>query len=84
MENNTQKPIMMEINDFKKSIVDAINTAGMPMAIVTMILREVLAQCSEIEKQQYDVAVQQYAATQKDEGAVEKVSGEVVDEKVTE
>ena len=33
----------------------------MPMAIVNMILREVLVQCTEIESQQYKSAAQQYS-----------------------
>lgn len=62
MENTTiQKPIMIEMNEFKESIARLINESAMPMAIVNMILREVLVQCTEIESQQYKTAAQQYS-----------------------
>lgn len=63
MENTTtiQKPIMIEMNEFKESLARLINDSAMPMAIVNMILREVLVQCTEIESQQYKAAAQQYS-----------------------
>ena len=74
MEN---KPIMITMNEFKESIVNTINESQMPMAIVNLLLKDIILQCNEIEKQQYKTAVQQY--TQKTTESVEKVDGEVVD-----
>lgn len=74
MEN---KPIMITMNEFKQEIIDIINKTTMPMAIVNLLLKDIVLQCNEIEKQQYDTAVQQYP--QKITESVEKVDGEVVD-----
>ena len=71
------KPIMIAMNEFKESIVNTINNSNMPMAIVNLLLKDILLQCTEIEKQQYETAVQQY--TQQTTESVEKVNGEVVD-----
>ena len=75
MEN---KPIMIVMNEFKQEVVDAINKSNMPMAIVNLLLKDILSQCTELEKQQYEATVQQY--TQQTTESVEKVDGEVVDE----
>lgn len=74
MEN---KPIMIAMNEFKQEIIDIINKTTMPMAIVNLLLKDVVLQCNEIEKQQYDTALHQY--TQQTTESVEKVDGEVVD-----
>ena len=74
MEN---KPIMITMNEFKESIVNTINESQMPMAIVNLLLKDIILQCNEIEKQQYETAVQQY--TKQATESVEKVDGEVVD-----
>lgn len=74
MEN---KPIMITMNEFKESIVNTINESQMPMAIVNLLLKDIILQCNEIEKQQYETAVQQY--TKQTTESVEKVDGEVVD-----
>ena len=74
MEN---KPIMITMNEFKESIVNTINNSNMPMAIVNLLLKDILLQCTEVEKQQYETAVQQY--TKQTTESVEKVDGEVVD-----
>ena len=71
------KPIMIAMNEFKESIVNTINNSNMPMAIVNLLLKDILLQCTEVEKQQYETAVQQY--TQQTTESVEKVDGEVVD-----
>ena len=71
------KPIMIAMNEFKESIVNTINNSNMPMAIVNLLLKDILLQCTEVEKQQYETAVQQY--TQQTTESVEKVNGEVVD-----
>ena len=75
MEN---KPIMITMNEFKDSIVNTINNSNMPMAIVNLLLKDILLQCTEVEKQQYETAVQQYTQQTTTE-SVEKVDGEVVD-----
>ena len=75
MEN---KPIMITMNEFKESIVNTINNSNMPMAIVNLLLKDILLQCTEVEKQQYETAVQQYTQHTTTE-SVEKVDGEVVD-----
>lgn len=75
MEN---KPIMITMNEFKESIVNTINNSNMPMAIVNLLLKDILLQCTEVEKQQYETAVQQYTQQTTTE-SVEKVDGEVVD-----
>ena len=75
MEN---KPIMIAMNEFKESIVNTINNSNMPMAIVNLLLKDILLQCTEVEKQQYETAVQQYTQQTTTE-SVEKVDGEVVD-----
>ena len=72
------KPIMIAINEFKESIVNTINNSNMPMAIVNLLLKDILLQCTEVEKQQYETAVQQYTQQTTTE-SVEKVDGEVVD-----
>lgn len=71
------KPIMIAMNEFKESIVNTINNSNMPMAIVNLLLKDILLQCTEVEKQQYETAVQQY--TKQTTESVEKVDGEVVD-----
>ena len=71
------KPIMIAMNEFKESIVNTINNSNMPMAIVNLLLKDILLQCTEVEKQQYETAVQQY--TNQTTESVEKVNGEVVD-----
>ena len=75
MEN---KPIMITMNEFKESIVNTINNSNMPMAIVNLLLKDILLQCTEVEKQQYETAVQQYTQQTTTE-SVEKVDSEVVD-----
>ena len=75
MEN---KPIMITMNEFKESIVNTINNSNMPMSIVNLLLKDILLQCTEVEKQQYETAVQQYTQQTTTE-SVEKVDGEVVD-----
>ena len=72
------KPIMIAMNEFKESIVNTINNSNMPMAIVNLLLQDILLQCTEVEKQQYETAVQQYTQQTTTE-SVEKVDGEVVD-----
>ena len=72
------KPIMIAMNEFKESIVNTINNSNMPMAIVNLLLKDILLQCTEVEKQQYETAVQQYTQKTTTE-SVEKVDGEVVD-----
>ena len=72
------KPIMIAMNEFKESIVNTINNSNMPMAIVNLLLNDILLQCTEVEKQQYETAVQQYTQQTTTE-SVEKVDGEVVD-----
>ena len=75
------KPIMIAMNEFKESIVNTINNSNMPMAIVNLLLKDILLQCTEVEKQQYETAVQQYTQQTTTE-SVEKVDGEVVDKSV--
>ena len=72
------KPIMIAMNEFKESIVNTINNSNMPMAIVNLLLKDILLQCTEVEKQQYETAVQQYTQQTTTE-SVEKVDGEGVD-----
>ena len=72
------KPIMIAMNEFKESIVNTINNSNMPMAIVNLLLKDILLQCTEVEKQQYETAVQQYTQQTTTE-SVETVDGEVVD-----
>lgn len=63
MENNTNtttKPIIIAMNDFKQNIVKAINDAQMPMAIVNMLLKDIIMQCDQLEKQELEVTMQQY------------------------
>ena len=72
------KPIMIAMNEFKESIVNTIKNSNMPMAIVNLLLKDILLHCTEVEKQQYETAVQQYTQQTTTE-SVEKVDGEVVD-----
>ena len=63
MENNTNtttKPIIIAMNDFKQNIVKTINDAQMPMAIVNMLLKDIIMQCDQLEKQELEVTMQQY------------------------
>ncbi|WP_337935024.1 hypothetical protein [Jutongia sp.] len=63
MENNTNtttKPIIIAMNDFKQNIVKAINDSQMPMAIVNMLLKDIIMQCDQLEKQELEVTMQQY------------------------
>ena len=61
MENNTNtKPIIIAMNDFKQHIVKAINDSQMPMAIVNMLLKDIIMQCDQLEKQELEVTMQQY------------------------
>ena len=66
------------MNEFKQAVIDIINKATMPMAIVNLLLKDILLQCTEVEKQQYETAVQQYTQQTTTE-SVEQVDGEVVD-----
>ena len=72
------KPIMIATNAFNERSVNTINNSNMPMAIVNLLLKDILLQCTEVEKQQYETAVQQYTQQTTTE-SVEKVDGEVVD-----
>lgn len=58
------KPIMIAIEDLKASIATAINDAALPMAVVTPIIRDVLTQCTQLERQQYDMALKEYNESQ--------------------
>lgn len=63
MENNTNtttKPIIIAMNNFKQNIVKAINDAQMPMAIVNMLLKDIIMQCDQLEKQELEVTMRQY------------------------
>lgn len=61
MENNTNtKPIIIAMNDFKQNIVKVINDSQMPMAIVNMLLKDIIMQCDQLEKQELEVTMQQY------------------------
>ena len=63
MENNTNtttKPIIIAMNAFKQNIVKAINDAQMPMTIVNMLLKDIIMQCDQLEKQELEVTMQQY------------------------
>lgn len=63
MENNTNtttKPIIIAMNNFKQNIVKAINDAQMPMAIVNMLLKDIIMQCNQLEKQELEVTMRQY------------------------
>lgn len=61
MENNTNtKPIIIAMNDFKQNIVKAINDSQMPMAIVNILLKDIIMQCDQLEKQELEVTMQQY------------------------
>ena len=61
MENNTNtKPIIIAMKDFKQNIVKAINDSQMPMAIVNMLLKDIIMQCDQLEKQELEVTMQQY------------------------
>lgn len=67
MENNTNtttKPIIIAMNDFKQNIVKAINESQMPMAIVNMLLKDIIMQCDQLEKQELEVTMQQYTKQQ--------------------
>lgn len=67
MENNTNtttKPIIIAMNDFKQNIVKAINDSQMPMAIVNMLLKDIIMQCDQLEKQELEVTMQQYTKQQ--------------------
>lgn len=69
MENNTNtttKPIIIAMNDFKQNIVKAINDSQMPMAIVNMLLKDIIMQCNQLEKQELEVTMQQYTKQQKE------------------
>lgn len=48
------------MNDFKQNIVKAINDSQMPMAIVNMLLKDIIMQCDQLEKQELEVTMQQY------------------------
>ncbi len=73
------KPIMITMNEFKESIINTINGSQMPIAIVNLLLKDILLQCTELEKQQYEAAIQQYTQQTTTE-SVKKVDREVVDE----
>ncbi len=58
------KPIMIAIEDLKASIANVINDAALPMAVVTPIIRDVLTQCTQLERQQYEMALKEYQESQ--------------------
>lgn len=65
MKNNTTKPIIIAMNDFKQDIVTVINESQMPIAIVNMLLKDIIIQCDQLEKQELESAIKEYKATEK-------------------
>ncbi|WP_270467169.1 hypothetical protein [Butyribacter intestini] len=59
MEN---KPIIIAMNEFKQQIISVINKnkSDIPMGILNLILKDILIQCTELENQQYNIALEQY------------------------
>ncbi|RHP24313.1 hypothetical protein DWZ63_10155 [Clostridium sp. AF34-13] len=59
MEN---KPIIIAMNEFKQQIISVINKnkSDIPMSILNLILKDILIQCTELENQQYNIALEQY------------------------
>lgn len=70
------KPIMIAIEDLKASIATAINDAALPMAVVTPIIREVLTQCVNLERQQYEMALKEYKESQNESKVSETVKAD--------
>lgn len=64
MKNNTTKPIIIAMNDFKQDIVTVINESQMPIAIVNMLLKDIIIQCDQLEKQELESAIKEYKATE--------------------
>lgn len=64
MKNNTTKPIIIAMNDFKQDIVTVINESQMPIAIVNMLLKDIIIQCYQLEKQELESAIKEYKATE--------------------
>ena len=64
MKNNTTKPIIIAMNDFKQDIVTVINESQMPIAIVNMLLKDIIIQCNQLEKQELESAIKEYKATE--------------------
>ena len=59
MEN---KPIIIAMNEFKQQIISVINKnkSDIPMGFLNLILKDILIQCTELENQQYNIALEQY------------------------
>ena len=59
-EKNIQKPIILEMDEAKEELIQAINNAiqvrGLPLYIVDMILSELYAQVKEGAKQEIAMA----------------------------
>ena len=70
------KPIMIAIEELKASIANAINDAALPMAVVTPIIREVLTQCVNLERQQYEMALKEYKESQNESKVSETVKAD--------
>ena len=60
MEN---KPIIIAMNEFKQQIISVINKnkSDIPMSILNLILKDILIQCTELENQQYNIALHKYS-----------------------
>ena len=72
-EKNIQKPFILEIDEAKTEIIQAINSAiqvhGLPFCIIDMILSDIGAQIKDGAKQEIAMARQQVAEQQNEEVA---------------
>lgn len=54
------KPIQLSISEIKAEIASIINQNDLPMCVITPIIKEIYEQCQSVERQQYEMAKQQY------------------------
>ena len=69
MQNN--KPIQLIIEDTKiklnSEVSKIINDSGLPMALITPLVKDIYERCVEIEKQQYEAVKAQYEKEQNEQ-----------------
>lgn len=67
-DNNTiQVPISIMMENLKNSTIKAINTSNLPLYIVEMILRDILAEVADGARKQIEIDRQNYEQAIKEE-----------------
>lgn len=60
------KPLVVAINDFREEIAKLINNSGIPIGIITDILKLLIPALENVAQEEYKVALQEYQKNIKD------------------